>query len=82
MIFQNIKTHYRQALLNESAEIQAAVKRLTDYYYNYWIDRPTTGSDAGGFQCFWPAKSSSTLMEPDVSKQIQMLIITSIHKSI
>ena len=27
-------------------------------------------------------ETSSTLMEPDVSKQIQMLIITSIHKSI
>ena len=59
VILQNIKTHYRVALLSESAEIQAAVKRLTDYYYNYWIDQVTPE----GFSVFGLPNRTNNLVE-------------------
>lgn len=38
---QNVKRCYREALLIENPQIQAAVKNLYDYFYDYWIDEVT-----------------------------------------
>ncbi|KZS21185.1 Uncharacterized protein APZ42_011937 [Daphnia magna] len=57
--FQDIKNTHREDLRRESVEIQAAIKRLMDYYYGYWIDTITPE----GFSVFQMPNRTNNLVE-------------------
>lgn len=58
-ILAGFQVNHREDLRRESVEIQAAIKRLMDYYYGYWIDTITPD----GFSVFQMPNRTNNLVE-------------------
>jgi hypothetical protein len=41
VLLQNIKAHFNDLLRRETAEIQAGIKKLNNYFLSYWIGEIT-----------------------------------------
>jgi hypothetical protein len=41
VLLQNIKAHFNDLLRRETAEIQAGIKKLNNYFLSYWIGKIT-----------------------------------------